>query len=43
MLDGRQQQIFPERDRKLEAARELRRLRHQAAAQAGSQTATEVN
>ena len=43
MLDGRQQQIFAERDRKLEAARELRQLRRQAAAQAGSQTATEVN
>jgi putative transposase len=41
MLDGRQQQIFAERDRKLEAARELRRLRRQAAA--GSETATEVN
>ena len=43
MLEGRQQQIFAERDRKLEAARELRRLRRQAAAQAGSQTAMEVN
>jgi transposase InsO family protein len=41
MMEGRQQQILAERDRKLEAARELRRLRRQAAA--GSQTATEVN
>jgi hypothetical protein len=32
-----------ERDRKLEAARELRRLRRQAAVQTGSETATEVN
>jgi len=43
MLEGRQQVIFQERDRKLEAARELRQLRRQAAAQADSQTATEVN
>ena len=43
MLEGRQQEIFHERDQKLEAARELRRLRRQAAAQAGTQTATEVN
>ena len=43
MLEGRQQQIFAERDRKLEAARQLRRLRRQPAAQAGSQTAMEVN
>jgi len=43
MLEGRQQEIFRERDRKLEAARELRQLRRQAAAQAGSQSATEVN
>jgi putative transposase len=43
MLEGRQQEIFRERDRKLEAARELRRLRRQAAAEAGSRTATEVN
>lgn len=43
MLAGRQLEIFRERDRKLEAARELRQLRRQAAAQAGSLSATEVN
>jgi len=43
MRDGRQQEVFRERDRKLEAARELRRLRRQAAAEAGSHAATEVN
>jgi hypothetical protein len=43
MLDGRQQEIFRQRDRKLEAARGLRQLRRQAAAQAGRQTAMEVN
>jgi transposase InsO family protein len=43
MLKGRQQEIFRERDRKLEAARELRQFRRQAPAQAGSQTATEVH
>jgi transposase InsO family protein len=31
MLDGRQQEIFAERDRKLEAAHELRRIRRQQA------------
>jgi hypothetical protein len=43
MLEGRQPRIFAERDRKLEAARQLRRLPRQAAVQAGSETATEVN
>ena len=32
MLDGRQQQIFAERDQKLEAARQVRQLRRQPAA-----------
>ena len=43
MLEGRQQEIFRERDRKLEAARQLRRLPRQAAAETGSRAATEVN
>jgi transposase InsO family protein len=42
MLEGRQQEIFRERDRKLEAARELRRLRRQQATP-GIAGAAEVN
>jgi transposase InsO family protein len=40
MLAGRQQQIFDERDRKLEAARELRRIRRAALARALSGSST---
>jgi len=44
MLERRQLQIFTERDRKLQAARQQRRRsRQQAAAEAGAATATEVN
>jgi hypothetical protein len=43
MLEGRQPRIFAERDRKLKAARELRRLPRQAAVQAGSETPTKVS
>jgi hypothetical protein len=44
MLEGRQQQIFAERDRKLEAARAARQLRRlQAAVSTGTATALGVN
>jgi transposase InsO family protein len=44
MLEGRQQQIFAERDRKLEAARAERQLRRQqAAVSSGTATALRVN
>ncbi|MCI0414624.1 integrase core domain-containing protein [bacterium] len=36
-LEGREKQIFAERDRKLEAAREQRRIARQAAAQSISE------
>ncbi len=42
MLEGRQQEIFRQRDEKLEAARERRKLRRLQAA-AGSEAAEEVH
>ena len=41
-LEGRQETIFAERDRKLETAREERRMRRQAARKEARQQATDA-